>query len=781
MSMRKIIYLSIGICLLVSVKSVAQNTDLKTIISDYEIGHFQSVIETLNQNMSKYKTQERIQAYRLLVLSYLAEDRIMEAEETMKLLLTLEPYYMSSWNDTESFRILLEKTRSGKTRITTASQQVETVEEAPIPITLVTKDMIRAIGARTLKDILITYVPGMTSVESPNEVNVAMHGIYSSGQQKILIMLNGHRLNSRSSNGVNPDYSISLDKVKQIEVLRGPASSLYGNVALTAVVNIITKEGGDINGIDVSLGLGNFSQKRMNVLVGKRFMSLEFMLWGSLFASNGQKIAISPSVCLGPVGYNATAIIEGYKNGPSYDWGMTCNWDNFKFLFSQKQSKRISSFADVHTDIGAPYSYDQYKKMDGIGPGFSSAFTYSELAYEKKIGSLDMKASIYFDLNNNFQYMVAGDSVIGLGESTGSYQIASWKEYTLGGLVQINRKYNFLNMQGSALLGGQIEQMNMYSSSCIWGRNFTDMFALTPVDPITIGKEMNYSAFLQLKHYITKSLILNMGLRYDYKIRVSDKKVDALSPRISLIYVPQENWNVKMNYSQAFVDAPYIYRFNVSPSYKGSVLLEPEHLSSTQLTFVYEPLKSNVKYECNLFYNKATDFIFRNSAAKDDEPRYMNAGKLNMVGLENTFSYKNHRLSLLYNLTCQFVTKGENYSFRKSRVYNVPSIISNLVVSGTVFKAKDHLLLLMGDARVMNKQLSPIDKIRINGVEQSDMNYYVPANLIVNVGIDYTWKNIQTSLHCYNLFNKAYSQGGSTTIPYPQLKRSFMLNICYHY
>jgi iron complex outermembrane receptor protein len=49
-----------------------------------------------------------------------------------------------------------------------------------------------------------------------------------------------------------------LDKLKQIEVLRGPASSLYGGVALTAVVNLITKQGIDVDGIKIRAGIGNY-------------------------------------------------------------------------------------------------------------------------------------------------------------------------------------------------------------------------------------------------------------------------------------------------------------------------------------------------------------------------------------------------------------------------------------------------------------------------------------------------------------------------------------------
>lgn len=92
----------------------------------------------------------------------------------------------------------------------------------------------------------------------PNEeMNLAMRGVYSSGQENILVMQDGQRLNSYITNAVSPDYGISLAKVKQIEVLRGPASSLYGSVALTAVINIVTKDGVDIRNGAVSVGAGD--------------------------------------------------------------------------------------------------------------------------------------------------------------------------------------------------------------------------------------------------------------------------------------------------------------------------------------------------------------------------------------------------------------------------------------------------------------------------------------------------------------------------------------------
>ncbi|MEN8219517.1 MAG: TonB-dependent receptor plug domain-containing protein, partial [Pseudomonadota bacterium] len=59
-----------------------------------------------------------------------------------------------------------------------ASGQGEPLSEVPVPVTVITSQMITDIGAKNLKDALITYVPGITFVQDHNEVNVAGRGVY---------------------------------------------------------------------------------------------------------------------------------------------------------------------------------------------------------------------------------------------------------------------------------------------------------------------------------------------------------------------------------------------------------------------------------------------------------------------------------------------------------------------------------------------------------------------------------------------------------------------------
>ena len=153
---------------------------------------------------------------------------------------------------------LWSQERTSPATVVTASKLEEARRESPVPITVITDTMIADIGALSLKDVLLTYVPGVTFSQDHNDVNVAMRGVYASSQQKILMLIDGHVVNSRVIASADPDFGIGIDRIKRIEVLRGPASALYGNGALTAVVHIFTKTADDVPGTLITAGAGNW-------------------------------------------------------------------------------------------------------------------------------------------------------------------------------------------------------------------------------------------------------------------------------------------------------------------------------------------------------------------------------------------------------------------------------------------------------------------------------------------------------------------------------------------
>ena len=118
---------------------------------EYAIGRFDSSIRLLDGNLSDFDGALKTSAYRLLSLCYLGKESVSEAELYASLLLKEDPYYSTSINDPLRFADLIERLKRGEeTTITTASQQAESIEEAPVPVTLITQEMIKASGARTL-------------------------------------------------------------------------------------------------------------------------------------------------------------------------------------------------------------------------------------------------------------------------------------------------------------------------------------------------------------------------------------------------------------------------------------------------------------------------------------------------------------------------------------------------------------------------------------------------------------------------------------------------------
>lgn len=179
---------------------------------------------------------------------------------------------LSEENSEDVFSLSL--TELLKTKVGAASKFEETLDQTPVPVTVITRGMIQSSSAKTLRDLLVQYVPGFTPIEDQNEYNVAFRGIYTSSQQKILILLDGERINSFAYSSANPDHAISIDKIKQIEIIRGPGSAVYGNVALTAVVNLVLKSGRENQGFLAKVAAGNYGSTTVFSEWGESFEKL---------------------------------------------------------------------------------------------------------------------------------------------------------------------------------------------------------------------------------------------------------------------------------------------------------------------------------------------------------------------------------------------------------------------------------------------------------------------------------------------------------------------------
>lgn len=761
----------------------------------YKIGRIDSALVILKSHEKSFQGTDRQKAYRLISLCCLALDMTEESEKYAGQLLKENKNYYGSLQDPVRFVDMINRLREGRgTTIKTASGQEELIEEAPVPVTIITREMIDMLSNnRNIGQILAAYVPGMSEICTYAFSNVAMHGVYTNGQEKILVMENGHRLNARSTNNGKLDYAISTEKIDHIEVLRGPASSLYGNVALTAVVNIITKRGNEINGVKGKYGYGTFGTHRADLVAGATFLGADVMAWASLYTSEGERLDIPKGSGYSQTQHDGYVYVGRYEGRPSFDVGFNLQLNDFTLMLNRKSGKLVPQYSWY----AETYDYDRFRQFCGVTPGYSIDETHLNLSYNKDFSHSSLNMTIYGDWYKFQDYQAVSDSMItyefksdGSGTPVigadgkpvtrlyhGVFQDDNWEEYTIGATAKFSTNYHIGKTKGNLLAGAQFEFYRIPINEFFFGEDYNRFIIITtPESPnqLNVGHEKSISGFIQNKHYFTDQLILNAGLRYDKKYRRNDMSVEAFSPRVALVYVPSKTFSVKASYSRSFVDAPYFYRQNTQNTYKGSEDLMPEYMNAIQLDFLGS-IGGHFDYDVNLFYNHLTDLICNNQSTDLNAPKYVNSGSLKVAGIETELSYKTTTFRSRLNTTFQRAMSAEQYYYYDHHIYSIPSVTANLACEQRLFDKKNHSLWLSGNLRYTSRTLNKANS-RVTGSE----DFYLNERALVDLRLKYDYnKTMQLSLDCDNVFNTCYEIGGTSYIPYRYPGRTLMGTVAF--
>jgi iron complex outermembrane receptor protein len=182
--------------------------------------------------------------------------------------------------------------------VVTASKRPERISKAASIISVMTEEDIEQMGARTIMDVLGT-IPGMEIVQDRSALSqIAVRGFGSETSSGVKILVDGHSLNDPLSGGATWFYDdLPLKNVKRIEIIRGPASAIYGANAFVSVINIITKSAHDIDGVDVSIGAGNFQTFNPSFLFGKIINELEVTLYADYYTTEGADLSLKRMHC----------------------------------------------------------------------------------------------------------------------------------------------------------------------------------------------------------------------------------------------------------------------------------------------------------------------------------------------------------------------------------------------------------------------------------------------------------------------------------------------------
>lgn len=171
--------------------------------------------------------------------------------------------------------------------VVTATRTERTMGALPMPVMLVPKGQIRTMGSLRLNDVL-TEQAGLAVVP---QVNGQGSGIQIQGLNPdyTLILLNGEPLIGRYTGSLELSR-IAVGNIKQIEIVKGPSSSLYGSDALAGVVNIITERPAGTRG-QLYTRYGTNNTLDLSGEYGTTTKRWSFYVFGNRFSTDGYDLS----------------------------------------------------------------------------------------------------------------------------------------------------------------------------------------------------------------------------------------------------------------------------------------------------------------------------------------------------------------------------------------------------------------------------------------------------------------------------------------------------------
>lgn len=136
-----------------------------------------------------------------------------------------------------------------KSQVTSASKKAEYVSNAPSAVFVIGNDDIKRAGVTSVPEAL-RLAPGVDVARvSSSKWAVSIRGFNGIFANKLLVMIDGRSVYNPGFSGVYWDaQDVMLEDVERIEVIRGPAATLWGANAVNGVINIISKRAEDTSG-----------------------------------------------------------------------------------------------------------------------------------------------------------------------------------------------------------------------------------------------------------------------------------------------------------------------------------------------------------------------------------------------------------------------------------------------------------------------------------------------------------------------------------------------------
>ena len=619
-----------------------------------------------------------------------------------------------------------------------ASKREQKVTEAPSSVSIVTREDIKRQGYRTLADIL-NDVRGLYVSYDRAYATLGVRGVNRPGDYggRVLLTIDGHRVNEPvyDSLFIGRDFPLDVDLIERVEVIRGPGSSLYGNNAFFAIVNVITRKGRDMQGVESAVTGGGFNSYGGRFSYGQQFTNgVELLLSGNYFESQGQKHLVYDDLNI-PAGPHPDNVRSANFYG-SVSYGDFTLWG----LYGQRTktvppgtyltivTEPSSQVVDARALVELKYEHQLPRDWSVMARAYYDYYDYAGTYY------YDYMDPLYPGITRNHDEAKADFA-------GGEIQLSK---------VLFERHHLTFGIEGRDDIA--IKQANSDVSP-----------AVTYIDK-TSGA---YSVGLygQAEIALLTNLTLNAGARFDHFSTFGS----TFNPRGGLIYHPWSLTTLKALYGQAY-RAPNAYESDFDNAfYAGNHDLRPETIRSYELV-LEQGLGQHLRFSGSLFYNEIKNLITQVDETSNPAVGrliFRNTDSVQVQGGEVELAGRwANGLSTVLSYTYTDARDGSTGAW----LANSPRQLAKFQITAPLYRDKVFLSFALQAASARLTALGNPHPARVVG------NLTLFSRELV--------KNLELSASLYNLWDTHYSDPVSTDFvsdTVPQDRRSFRVKATYRF
>ncbi len=598
--------------------------------------------------------------------------------------------------------------------VVTASKMEEHVDKTVATTTVITQDDIAHIGARNLLDVL-RLVPGIGITQTQfgwREIEV--RGVKTVLSEKVQIMLNGHPLDHNLQNAGSAWVydDLPVDTIKRVEVVRGPGSALYGANAFLAVINIITQNAKDLNGVQTSAGWGSFDTQQYRASWGKQFNnSAEAALHFNFTDTNGINSPI-PADSRSIQGLSSNAPGRSQLTEGRYDLEWQLGYKDFKLdgRYINKKAGTFFGVASVLSDDRTQQDYNDYFLRLSRTWKIKDNFTVDTQVFHD-----------FFSYDNIWQTAPAQFLHNGLQDTR------------TGGEIQANYHLSDTQTMISGFSYAKEQQGNLSDQLGV------DPAHLLPTLPSTEERiRKRWGVYIEDVWDPLKNVRLTLGARYD---RYNDFG-GTFNPRMGFNWEFIKNYSVKFSYGTAY-RAPAFGELGLvnNPVLLGNPALKPEEVKTFETGIIAHPVTGLTTQAT--YYHSSINQIISQVPVRTAISQYENSGSVIAEGIELETRYD-------FDGALQGSYIGANHVLQHSvqlgqQLADVPRQRTNLMANwafDNTWSSFAHVLIKGNTLR-----------------NSGDTRNVVPGYALFDVGLlgkNMFGKKVDVSFNVYNLLDKHY-------------------------